>query len=406
MIHVIGLGLCPDHISPSARQLIDSADILTGGKRQLAMFPLARGKRHPLVPNLDQTLEMLDREDRTGACVVVLAHGDPLTYGIGTTLVRRLGRDRVRVLPNVSAPQTAAARLGRGLGDLHLVSLHGRNDWAPLFACLTHHPLTGIFTDTENSPARIARACMDQGMGHADVSPCVFHVFENLNDSQEQYARLTLEEAATIENASLSFVIIEQPDFRPPWFGRPDSDFVHERGLITKSVVRAAGIAALGLKPDSLLWDLGAGCGSVSIEAATLLRQGRIFAVEAKAHRVAMIRENICKNRAWLVKPVQGEMPEALDDLPDPDRIFMGGGARDPRSLKTGLARLKPGGRMVIHAILLETLETVRTTLNDHGMTWSLTQLAGSLSDPVAGATRLKPLNPVFIIRADKPERS
>jgi precorrin-6Y C5,15-methyltransferase (decarboxylating) len=119
-----------------------------------------------------------------------------------------------------------------------------------------------------------------------------------------------------------------------------------------------------------------------------------------------MIRENIRKNRTWLVNPIQGEMPEALADLPDPDRIFMGGGARDARILETAIARLKPGGRLVIHAILLETLETVRTTLGDHGLTWSLIQLAGSLSDPVAGATRLKPLNPVFIIRADKPERS
>jgi precorrin-6Y C5,15-methyltransferase (decarboxylating) len=406
MIHVIGLGLCPDHLSPSARQLIDRADILTGGERQLALFPHARGKRHPLVPNLDQTLEMLDREDRLGTRIAVLADGDPLTFGIGTTLVRRLGRDRVQILSNVSAPQAAAARLGRGISDLNLVSLHGRNNWAPLFASLTHHPLTGVFTDTENSPARIARACMDRGMGHAGLSPCVFHVFENLNASQEQYARLTLEEAATRESASLSFVIIEQPNFHPPCFGRTDSDFVHERGLITKSVVRAAGIAALGLEPESLLWDLGAGCGSVSVEAATLLRQGSVFAVEAKSHRVAMIRENIRQNRAWLVEPVQGEMPKALADLPDPDRIFMGGGARDARVLEIGLARLKPGGRLVIHAILLETLETVRTTLEDHGLTWSLIQLAGSLSDPVAGATRLKPLNPVFIIRADKPERA
>ena len=397
MIEVIGLGLCPDYLPPSHVRLIEHADILAGGTRQLALFPRARGRRQSLSPSLSRALGILDQEDRQGKNVVVLADGDPLTFGIGTTLIKRLGPSRVRIHPNVSAPQTAAARIGKGIKDLNLVSLHGRKNWAPLFASLTHHPLTGIFTDATNSPARIAQACMDRGL-----TRCLFHVFEDLEGPDEQTASLSLKEASTRACAELSFVIIEQPGFQPICFGNPDDAFAHERGLITKSMVRAAGLASLNLHPDDILWDLGAGCGSVCIEASSQLPRGQAFAVEAKPHRMDMIRDNIRRFGAWLVEPVQGNMPEALTDLPDPDRIFMGGGARDVQVLTTAMDRLKPGGRLVIHAILLETLETVRATLAASNWPHTITQMSGSMSDSVAGAVRLKPFNPVFIISADK----
>ncbi len=399
MIEVIGLGLTPDHLPPSHIRFIEEADILAGGTRQLALFPHARGNKQGFAPSLSQALDLLDQEDRQGKKVVVLADGDPLTFGIGTTLIKRLGPSRVHIRPNISVPQAAAAKIGKGIKELDLVSLHGRSDWAPLFASLTHHPLTGIFTDTTNAPDRIARVCLDRGL-----RDCLFHVFEDLEGPNEQITALSLEEAHQRRYSPLSFVIIEQPEFQPLCFGNPDSSFVHERGLITKSLVRAAGVASLHLQPDDILWDLGAGCGSVCIEGASLLRRGQAFAVEAKPHRVDMIRENIRRSKAWLVEPVLGQMPAALNTLPDPDRIFMGGGARNVQVLTAAMDRLKPGGRLVIHAILLETLETVRTTLADRGWPCSLAQLSGSMSDPVAGATRLKPFNPVFIIMADKPE--
>jgi precorrin-6Y C5,15-methyltransferase (decarboxylating) len=399
MIEVIGLGLNPDHLPPAYRHLIDQAEILVGGNRQLALFPHAPGKKQGLSPSRPHILDTLDKEEQTGTKIVVLADGDPLTFGIGTTLIKKMGSSRVRIHPGLSTPQTAVARLGKGIKDLDIVSLHGRNDWSPLFASLTHHPLVGIFTAATNSPGRIASVCLQRGMKN-----CRFHVFENLETPDEYIASLSLEEAQQRRYASLSFVIIEQPDFHPLCFGNPDSAFVHEGGLITKSLIRAAGLATLNLHPHDILWDLGAGCGSVCIEGAALLRRGQAFAVEANPHRLEMIRENIRRMGAWLVEPVPGTMPQALQDLPDPDRIFMGGGARDVQVLTTAMDRLKPGGRLVIHAILLETLETVRTTLADLGWPCSLAQMSGSMSDPVAGATRLKPFNPVFIIQADKPE--
>ncbi len=397
MIEVIGLGLSPDHLPPSYVRVIEHADILVGGTRQLGLFPQAQGRRQSFSPSLSRALDILDQEDRQGKNVVVLADGDPLTFGIGTTLIKRLGASRVRIHPNVSAPQTAAAKIGKGINDLNLVSLHGRKDWAPLFASLTHHPLTGVFTDAINFPARIAQACMDRGL-----TRCLFHVFEDLEGPDEQSATLSLEEAITRTCSELSFVIMEQPDFQPLCPGNQDDAFVHERGLITKAPIRAVGLANLNLHPDDILWDLGAGCGSVCIEGAALLAGGQAFAVEAKPHRVDMIRENIRRFGAWLVNPVPGNMPGALADLPDPDRIFMGGGAREVQVLTTAMDRLKPGGRLVIHAILLETLETVRATLAANNWPHTIAHMSGSISDSVADAVRLKPFNPVFIVTADK----
>ncbi len=400
MIQVIGLGLGPHHHLPQELvSEIEHAHLLVGGARQLILFPHAKGKKQELLtPSLSEVIDMLEQEDRLGNRVVVLADGDPLTFGIGTTLVQRLGSSRVRIHPGLSTPQAAAARLGKSMKDVHLVSLHGRNHWPALFASLTHHPVTGVFTDAAHSPDRIAHACLDRGL-----TSCRFHVFEHLEGPEEQVHTLTLEQASIRSFASLSFVIIEQPDFCHPCLGHEDAAFVHERGLITKFPVRAAGLASLHLCEDHILWDLGAGCGSVGIEGAALLRAGQVVAVEAKAHRVAMIQQNIQRFRAWLVEPIHGSMPDILETLPEPDRIFIGGGAREPEVLATAMNRLKPGGRLVIHIILLETLEAVRTALAQANWPCTIMQTGGSVSDPVAGATRLKPFNPVFIIQAHKP---
>ncbi len=400
MIQVIGLGLGPHHhLTQELVSDIENAHLLVGGERQLSLFPHASGKKQELLtPSLSEVIDMLEQEDRQGNRVVVLADGDPLTFGIGTTLVQRLGSSRVRIHPGLSTPQAAAARLGKSMKNVHLVSLHGRNHWPALFASLTHHPLTGVFTDAAHSPDCIARACMRRGL-----TQCRFHVFEHLEGLDEQVQTLTLKEASETTFGSLSFVIIEQMDFCPPCLGNADETFVHERGLITKLPVRAAGLACLNLCEDHILWDLGAGCGSVSIESAALIRTGQVLAVEAKAHRVDMIQQNIQQFRAWLVEPVHGLMPDVLKNLPEPDRIFMGGGAREPDVLMTAMNRLKPGGKLVIHIILLETLETVRAVLARKNWPLSIMQTGGSLSDPVAGATRLKPFNPVFIIQAHKP---
>ena len=177
---------------------------------------------------------------------------------------------------------------------------------------------------------------------------------------------------------------------------------------ITKLPVRAAGLAHLSVAPDSTVWDLGAGCGSVSIEASHLARRGRVFAVERNKTRAAMIRENIRRTGAWLVDVVLGEMPEALDGLPEPDRIFIGGGLggeanQDSVLLDIACRKLAPRGRMVVHCILLDSLHTAKDHFQSLGWHFGVTQLQASATDSLAGDLRFKAQNPVFVLWAEKP---
>jgi precorrin-6Y C5,15-methyltransferase (decarboxylating) len=401
MIEVIGLGLSAEHLPEASRSIVESADVLVGGRRQLALFPETQTRKLTVAAPLADTLRQIAEAHDQGLRVVVLAQGDPLNFGIGTTLVREFGVRNVRIRPNISALQAAAARLGRDWSGMRPVSLHGRDAWWRLFAALTHAELVCVFTDAVNHPGAIGKACLERGL-----VDCVVHVLEDLDGPQERTRRLTPAEAAEADHAEPSLVVVEQPCFRPPRIGLADTAFRQEQRLITKAPARAMGLHALALEPDSTLWDLGAGSGSVAIEAAALLREGRVLAVEARESRIADIRANIRRFGAWLVEPVQGRMPEALVDLPDPDRIFMGGGAREPAVLAAAMERLAPGGRLVVHAVLLETLESVRTRLAQAGWEHALIQLAASRSAALGGGTRLDALNPVFIVQANKPEAS
>ena len=219
-------------------------------------------------------------------------------------------------------------------------------------------------------------------------------------------------------------VDITEPPLAMPGLGLPDDLYRHAAGLITKWPVRAAAIAALRLFPDATLWDLGAGCGAVGIEAASLLTRGQVLAVEKNPERAAMIAENAARLHAFNVETVLGEMPGCLENLPSPDRIFIGGGlgpgpdqadrgvkAQRPRSRKVGgdavlreaVKRLIPGGRLVVAAVLLSTLESARRALTDGGLTVAVDQIQVATGAPLAGDTQLKAHNPVFLIRADKP---
>ncbi len=178
--------------------------------------------------------------------------------------------------------------------------------------------------------------------------------------------------------------------------------------MITKLPVRATGLAFLNVEPESTVWDLGAGSGSVSIEASHLARRGRVFAVERHKTRAAMIRENIRRTGAWLVDTILGSVPDCLEGLPDPDRIFIGGGLGGPANQESSLLslaceRLKPRGRIVVHSILLDTLHQAKDHFKKLGWFFGVTQLQASATDSLAGDLRFKAQNPVFILWAEKP---
>ncbi|MDO9632774.1 MAG: precorrin-6y C5,15-methyltransferase (decarboxylating) subunit CbiE [Humidesulfovibrio sp.] len=401
-VHVIGLRpgiLTPP---PGVDDILARVQVLVAGRRLLDAAPRScrPEKVIPVAGPLTPVMEEIERDLDAGKAVVVLADGDPLFFGLGKRLIEHLGAERVFVHPNLCTLQMAAARVGLPWHEVRVVSLHGRSDFNPLFASLARFERLAVFTDPENSPAVIAQALLERGVVDAQLI-----VLENLGAPNETARRLRLEEAWDLPFADLNLVLVERtaPPEIPLMLGIPDHYYLHEKGLITKQAARATGLAMLGVMPDSVVWDLGAGCGSVAIEASHLAHEGRIFAVERESRRAAMIRENVRRIGAWLVDTVTGEMPDCLVALPDPDRVFIGGGlGQNTRALAHACLRLKPGGRIVIHAILLDTLMRVKDYFQAQNWNFGITQIQASTADRLAGDLRLRAQNPVFIIWADK----
>ena len=401
-IHVVGLGLDPDNLPDHSASVVDHAQVLAGGNRQLAFFEDHPARKIPLTSPLDQALNDIAEAHADGSMVVVVADGDPLFYGIGARLIDLMGPEDVRIYPNVTTLQVAAARLRVPWQDFQTVSLHGRSDYLPLFSALRFSRWVAVFTDDANIPSAIAQTILDKG-----GEKFAMWVLENLETENERFGKYTLAEAGRKSFSHNNLVILEkraEPEV-PLGLGTPDDAFRHEEGLITKGPVRAAGIAALRPTKESDVWDLGAGCGAVAIETSSLTR-GSVFAVEKNAGRVGMIRENILHTGAYNVEVVHGTMPECLADLPDPDRIFLGGGmGRGGDVLAEACERLRPGGRIVAHTVLLDSLLRTRQIFDSMGWPYFVTLVQAAESVELAGDLRMQGLNPVFIIGADKPEK-
>ncbi|SDB17784.1 precorrin-6Y C5,15-methyltransferase (decarboxylating) [Desulfonatronum thiosulfatophilum] len=400
---MLGLGQSVQEISAPRMELINSAELLVAGKRLHGAFPDYQGRRITLKAPLAQVMDELEQVvvDH-GPRVVVLVGGDPCYYGIGPLLVQRLGPERVRLHPGTTTLQAAASLLGLAWQHVGVVSLHGRNGTTLLFAALARNRHVAVYTDDSNTPAAVATMVLERGGENFRM-----WVFEDLGTPEQRWGQFTLEQVLGQEFSPLNLVLLErtaEPELQI-CLGMAEKDYCRENGLITKRTVRAAVIAALALQPDNLLWDLGAGCGSVGLEAGLLLPQGGVTAVEREPRRVAMIRENIRRTNAFWLQVVQGRMPECLHGLPVPDRIFIGGGLSGGMSiLEEACMRLKPGGRLVASVVLLQSLERIRDHLEHMRWPLEILQIQASHAVPLAGGHRLQSQNPIFLVCTLKPE--
>lgn len=401
--HVIGLGQNPASLTDEARSVIDHAQVIVGGREQLSHFEDHPAKKLPITAPLEAVYSAMMDYQTSGLEVVVVADGDPLFYGIGSSLVDRFGPEDLRFYPNVTTLQTACARVKVPWQDIRAVSLHGRDDYRPLFSAIIKGRWVAVYTDTKNIPSAIAERILEKcGDTH-----CLW-VLEDLDSDKERVRRYSLEEARQKNFSPRNLILLErirEPEI-PLGLGTPDDLFIREKGLITKGPARAVGLAALRLRPDSVLWDLGAGCGSLSIEASSIAHEGSVHAVERNANRVGMIRENIRRMGAYLVDVHHGAMPNALSDLPDPDRVFIGGGLSGAPDALLGevCSRMKPGGRIVAHTVLLDSLTRARRVLDERGWSYTITLIQGGESTPLAGDLRIAGQNPVFALIADMPK--
>jgi precorrin-6Y C5,15-methyltransferase (decarboxylating) len=337
----------------------------------------------------------------------VLASGDPLFFGIGTRLVARLGAERVEVIPSPSAVQWAFARARLPWDDALLLSTHGRS-LAGVAVRLRSARKAAVLTGGPAGPVELARHLGLHGERGLSAWCC-----EDLCGPGERVRRFpsleALAEAGDASPLNLVLLVRDDPAWRPP----PRLPFLPEEalemrrpraGLVTKREIRAVALGLLGVRPDAVVWDVGAGSGSVALGAAALAPEGTIFAVERNAESAGHCRENARRLGMDHVVVVEGEAPAALEALPVPDAVFVGGGgAALPAIARAVIERLRPAGRVVLSAITLDTLEDARCALRAAGLVAEVLSVQVARGAPVGGRTRLEPLSPVFLVAGTKP---
>ncbi len=399
-IHVIGAGVeGQEGFSGRALDLIEEAGLLIGSDRLLELFPDFPGQKLEIGTNLGEMVERLRHFDGRA---VVLASGDPLFFGVGRYLLRNLPDEELEFVANVTSVQYAFARLGQPWDDAVFISAHGRS-LKDAVDRIVANDKAAVLTDAKNTPRIIAREMIDRGQEGFAAYLC-----ENLGMEDERIRHTNVKGLLEIDAAALNVLIlvrefetgIEEPY---PTLGIPDHEFSTLKSLITKEEVRAVTLAKLRLRHDMCLWDIGAGSGSVSIEADHLLPNGRVYAMERNPEYLGFLKENLGKFRARNVTLIEGEAPDCLETLPDPDRVFIGGsGGRLWEILEAVDVRLLPAGRIVVNAITLDTLTSATEYFDNAGYDVEVTCINVSRTRALTHYKMFEAFNPVYILTATK----
>ena len=383
MIYIIGIGVeGKSSLSQRALGLIEGAGVLIGGRRHLACFPEFQGKKIAIGSDLSEIVKVitLNSELRTPNLIVILATGDPNFFGIADFIIKKIGRELVEIIPNVSTMQEAFARVKESWNDARFLSVHGRGkvrsqesgvrSQKDIIDEIVYYDKVGIFTDPDNTPAKIAKALLNK-----DIDNYKAYVCEDLGTEQERVTAGSLKQIIKKRFSPLNVMVLirsqesgvrsQRERLRTPnselrtLFGIPHSSFSHSNGMITKEEIRVIAISKLKLKNNSIVWDIGAGCGSISIEAALLARKGKIFAIEKEKSRVIHIEKNKKRFAISNLEIIHRNAPDCLKELPLPDAVFIGGGGEDiGKILAVCSKKLTVRGRIVVNAITLDTLKT------------------------------------------------
>ncbi len=407
-------------LSPAALIHIEQAELVIGASRTLALFTdcfSATSEQRDLAGKLSQVPEWIREAQSQNRRVIVLATGDPLCHGIAGFLQSRLCIEACEVLPNVSTIQLACARFGIPWQGMKICSIHNRDagEWRrqsgpehglyPLLLALQQHQQVAVLTSPVNTPARVARLLVEEGM--ADQFQMA--VAENLLQPDEKLHTFNSpEEAVDMAFAELNVLLLwrTQPLPSPVLFGLSDDSFKQrkpEKGLITKREVRAVSLARMQLKADSIVWDIGAGSGSVGLEAARIVRNGFVYAIEKNSEDFSIATENSRTLGLHNYHLIHSKAPDGIENWPDPDAVFIGGsGGELAELINTLLKRLKPQGWLVMNFVTFENLSAAMTLLKEQSAHYDITQLQASRSRPILHMQRLAAENPVWIVCAQR----
>jgi precorrin-6B C5,15-methyltransferase / cobalt-precorrin-6B C5,C15-methyltransferase len=374
-------------LSERARAVISNAEVVLGSSRQLELLPDDVGQDRvpwprPLRGGLRAVIDA--HRDRR---LVALASGDPLVSGIGTTLIDLLGADSVSVLPHMSSPALARARLGWSAESTAIVSVVGRDAHAVLRELAPGRRILVLSSD-EETPGEVADLLVDRGYGSSRMV-----VLGDLGSDAETQSETTADRFGGAA-PRLNVVALELGGpLVTGWVaGLPDDVFEND-GQLTKRDLRAAALARLMPAPGQLLWDVGAGAGSVGIEWMRAHPTCRTVAIEADSARAERIGRNARTLGVPALEVVQGRAPDALVGLSAPDAVFIGGGGTRPGVLDACLKALRPGGRLVVHGVTVETEVLLADLYREYG--GELTRLHVERAAPVGTFTGWTPARAV-----------
>jgi len=371
MFKIFVIGVDGLTLSSRQQQLLNQSVLILGSKRFAPLVADFSDKFCDITP-LHTALSRM-RQAASFGNVAVLASGDPLFYGIGRRLLAEFPADSISFFPALSSLQRACALFRLPWEDAKISSLHGRTT-GHLPGLLLSHGKHLLFTDGNNSPNRLADSILEYLalIGEKSLPESIrMQVAEDIGMESERVFTGTLAEARNQRFSDLNIVCLQVPGIPAPpsyRFGLGEELLHHSRGLITKNEVRAATLHSLRLVPNGIFWDIGAGSGSLSIEAARSNPGLTVYAVEHKEKELHNIKNNIVKFRCFNIVPVFGRAPEVLGDLPAPQRVFIGGsGGKLPEIVTEVADRLDGDGILVVNAVIEETMETAPLLLQANG---------------------------------------
>jgi precorrin-6Y C5,15-methyltransferase (decarboxylating) len=403
-IRVVGIGDDGlEGVTAAVRKTIEEAELLIGAERTLDLIPDTGAERMIAGADLDEIVRRLERGKDKRACV--LASGDPLFYGLARYLSDKLGKERFLVVPHVSTMQLAFARVMESWEEAYLTNL-ANHKLETVVEKIRVADKAGLFTTDAATPNRVARTLLDAGVDYFTAYVC-----ENLGSPDERVTHGELDEIARLSFGSLNvMILVRKPDApdRPSekagfrTFGNPEEAFLQSKpkqGLLTPAEVRSQALAEMDLGPTSIVWDVGAGSGSVSIEAAQLARDGTTYAIEMDAEDHQLIIENAKRFGVSNVEAVLGRAPEVWADLPDPHAVFVQGSGREiSRLIDLAHQRLRPGGRLVAVVGSIDNLADVHRAMSRLAANTKVWMLNIARGTHQLERLRFDALNPTFLL--------
>ncbi len=398
-------GFDPQETSFLVNRLIETSSVVFASKRFHYKLSGQLGEKlQDIVPlhKMFQRLRTLPSSDDA----VVLTSGDPLFFGIGRRFLKEFPAEQLAFYPALTTVQKACARFALPWDDMDFVSLHGKREkgyQVLIKKILSKSPFKlAIFTDNKNPPNKIAKRLDEKGLEDAR-----FLVAQDIGGENEAFWDMSLQEAISRDFHPLNLLIIKGEHNRNNLgFGQPENCFYHERGLITKPEIRSVILSKLRLPDSGVMWDIGAGSGSVSMEASVISPGLEIFAIEKQQKRCQHILKNKKKILGLNIEVICAEAPECLVNLPRPDRIFIGGGLGSDRLLETAWRRLGDEGILVTSAILVESLQKALAFSKARGRNHELVQITVSHAKDLGQGTYLKPGACISIFTLCKKKRA